>query len=724
MGTTHNPGEDPHSEEDNRRLLSEFPYPDYEQWRQLVEQQLKGAPFEKKMLTPTLEGITLQPIYRREDIEKIEAAGSLPGFSPFTRGSAPLGHTVGGWHVAQAISYPSPEDFHEALQNDIERGQDAVNMPLDLAVRRGKDPDSAGVEEVSYGGVSAASADDLMTALQGIDLSSIPFYTDAGSSALPFAVLLLAALQRSNTDPARLRGLAGGDPLAQFVTEGNLPTSLDQVFDEMAFLSRWAGDDAPGLKTIGVSDHPYNNAGASVTESLAFSLATAVEYLRQMESRGISVNDAASRVVFSLSVGPSLFMEIAKLRAARELWAQIIQAAAGNDSAQRMTIHVRTSSANVTEIDPYVNMLRTTGEAFAAVVGGCDSLHVGFFDQAVRQPDQFSRRIARNTQLILRHESHLDRIIDPAGGSYFIESLTNELAQKTWQLFQMIEKQGGMLKALASGFPQGRCSGTAAKRADAVAHRTDVLVGVNRYANEHEEPLESDAFDRKAFGVVRAETLMLKKATAEHQAAIRLLNKVKMMEAVSDKKKMQGLIEAAVHGATLGEIVSVLRKDASGGSSIEPLKPFRPSEAFERIRRATEAYRRRTGSVPEVFVASVGAYSKIKTRQDFVAEFFHMAGFKVIAARGYGSTEEAARVAIASSAPIVVICSTDEAYPDIVPKLTDMVRDANANTIVVVAGFPLNEVEYYRKKGVDDFIHVRADAVEVLTRLGKKLGVM
>ncbi len=724
MGTTHNSGEDQRSEEDSRRLLSEFPYPSYEQWRQLVEEQLKGASFDKKMLTPTLEGVTLQPIYRREDIEQIETTESLPGFSPYTRGSEPLGHIIGGWHVAQAIPCSSPKDFNEALQNDIERGQDAVNIPLDLAGQRGKDPDSAGEEEVGCGGVSVATADDLMTALQGIDLGNVPIYADTGSAALPFAILLMAAVHRTGKDPSKLRGIAGGDPLAQFVTESKLLTSPDQVFDEMAFLSRWAVENAPDLKTISVTDHPYNNAGASVTESLAFSLATAVEYLRQMESRGISVNDAASRIMFSFSVGSSLFMEIAKLRAARELWAQIIVAAGGNDTARRMTIHIRTSSANVTEIDPYVNILRATGEAFGAVVGGCDSLHVGFFDQAVRQPDQFSRRIARNTQLILRHESHLDRIIDPAGGSYFIESLTNELAQKTWQLFQMVEKQGGMLKSLASGFPQGRCAETAAKRADAVAHRTDILVGVNRYANENEAPLESNTFDQKAFRTERAEKLVLKKATAEHEAAIRLLDKVQMMEAVSDKKKMQALVEAAVHGATLGEIVSVLRTNSSDCPSIESVKPFRPSEAFERIRRATDLYRQRTGSVPEVFVASVGAYSKIKARQDFTVEFFHTAGYKVIAARGYGSTEEAARVAIASSAPIVVICSTDEAYPDIVPRLTEMVRDANANTIVIVAGFPLNEVEYYRSKGVDDFIHLKVDAIDVLTRLGKKLGVM
>ncbi|MBS1223845.1 MAG: methylmalonyl-CoA mutase, large subunit, partial [Proteobacteria bacterium] len=366
--------------------FDEFPPTPYEEWRRAVDKAIKGASFEKRLITKTYEEIDLQPMYRQEDIANLPHLDSPPGFAPYLRGTTPLGYVASSWDVAQELPYGTPAALNEALRADLERGQNAVNLVLDAPTLAGVDADRAEAGDVGQGGLSISSVADLAQALNGVDLETTPIYTQASTGALTFTALLAALVQQQGKSLAKLRGAIGMDPLGQLARDGKLPRDLDGVYDVMAQLAAWAKANAPQLQTITVQGHPYHNGGASATQELAFALATAVDYLRALQARGVDVDDAAPRIRFAFSIGSNFFMEIARLRAARLLWAKIVQAFGGGEEAQKMSLHARTSAWNQTVYDPYVNLLRATTEAFSSAVGGCDSLHVSPFDELVRTP--------------------------------------------------------------------------------------------------------------------------------------------------------------------------------------------------------------------------------------------------------------------------------------------------------------------------------------------------
>ncbi len=423
-------------------LFADFAAPSYEEWLEAVDKVLKGAPFAKKLVTKTYEGIDLQPMYRQQDVENLPHIDSLPGFAPYIRATPTLGYGEKRWEVCQELPYSTPQAFNEAARADLERGQNSLNLLPDQATLAGLDADRAYAEQVGQGGVSISSLTDMTQALKAIDLERTPLHIEAGNAGLPITALLIASMRHENKAADKLQGCIGMDPLGALASQGRLLQPLDSAYDEMAELTSWAVTHAPRLQTVNVLGYPYRDAGGSAVQELAFALATAVEYMRELQNRGPAIDDIAPRIRFSFSVGGKLFMEIARLRAARLLWARIVAAFGGGEEAQKMTLHVRTSRWNKTLYDPYVNMLRTTTEAFAGVVGGCDSMHVSPFDEVVGAPDEFSRRIARNTHTVLREECDIARTIDPAGGSWYVETLTDAVARKSWNLFQAAEVAG------------------------------------------------------------------------------------------------------------------------------------------------------------------------------------------------------------------------------------------------------------------------------------------
>jgi methylmalonyl-CoA mutase len=482
----------------------------------------------------------------------------------------------------------------------------------------------------------------------------------------------------------------------------------------MAQMTAWAEQEAPALQTIAAQSYPYHNSGGNAIQELAFVLTTGVEYLRAMQERGLDIESVAPRMGFGFAVGTQFFMEIAKLRAARILWAQVVEAFGGSAEAQKMHLHIRTSAWNKTVYDPYVNMLRTTVEAFAGSMGGCNSMHVAPFDEIMRQPDEFSRRIARNTQLILQQECNFNRLIDPAGGSWYVESLTDQLARAAWGLFQEVEKQGGMLKALQAGFPQSQVAEVAKKRADALASRKDVLLGTNMYPNLFEKNLDPRTPDFAALRKERAAQVTHAPAAQEKLSAI---------GQASGAARMQAAIAAAEAGATLGEITSALRGSGAAAPSIEPLRLHRGGEPFEAMRKAAEAYRDQHGKRPQVFLANMGPLVQHKARADFTTGFLEVGGFEMIRPEGFDTPQAAAQAAIDSGAQIVVICSTDDTYPDLVPPLAQQLKAARSDITVLLAGYPADQVEAHKAAGVDDFIHLRANCYEMNAKLQQKIGV-
>jgi methylmalonyl-CoA mutase len=399
----------------------------------------------------------------------------------------------------------------------------------------------------------------------------------------------------------------------------------------------------------------------------------------------------------------------------------VVKAFGGSDEAQKITIHARTAAWNKTVRDPYVNMLRVTTEAFAGAVGGANSLHTAPFDEPLGQADEFSRRIARNTQIILQNEAHLTRVLDPAGGSWYVEKLTDELARATWALFQAVEEQGGMSAALQAGFPQAEAAKTAAARAKNFASRKDILVGTNKYANIQEASPESSAPQLAQLHQTRAKAIAAYRTELDNEQSTTVLNLLSKVMKADDAAVLDAAIEAALAGATLGELARTLRTNDETQTTIAPLTPYRAAEPFEALRDFAENYEAQHGHPPQVFLANIGPIPKHKPRADFSTDFFRVGGFEVLSNNGFETPQAAAEAALESGAPVVVICGTDDIYPEVVPPLTQAVKASNPDIAVILAGYPADQLEAHKAAGVDEFIHVRADVVDILGRLQTQL---
>lgn len=704
-------------------LLSEFPPTPHAEWRKAAEESLEGAPIEKKLVTKTPEGIDLQPIYTAEMAAAAGVPEAWPGVVPFTRGSRALGAKMLPWQVAQELPYGTPEAFNEALRTDLSRGQTAINLCIDVATRRGQDPDQAAPGEVALCGLSLATVADLHTTLDGIDLGRIPLFLWAGTAALQLTGMVLTHAGHRRVAPAALTGGILADPLTEYARDGELPAALEEVQAEMAALAFWAKENAPGLATVGVQGSLWADAGGSAVEELAFSLATSVDYLRGLVARGIPIDAAAPRFLWQLSLGSQFFMEIAKLRAARLLWSRVVAAFGGNAEAQKLRIHGRTAIWNKTTLDPYVNLLRTTAEAFAGVVGGVDSLHVAAFDECVREPDEFSRRIARNIHTILGEECHLTETADPAGGSWYVETLTSQLASKAWTLFQEIERAGGMASALRAGVPQAAVAKSGAAMAESVARRRVGIIGTNLFPNLREKPLPRPESSWERRHAQRGEQISSHRLRPQHLQNARVLHRLGELLQAPAERRLQAVVEAFDLGATLGEVSCALRRSKTREPVIPRVVVARRSVGFERLRFHAGSHKARTGALPKAWLANFGPPKQHKARADYCAGFLAAGGFEISQGKGAASPAEAAEAAAKSGAPVVVLCSTDDTYPALVAPFVQALKALDPKVCILLAGYPEDQIASHRDAGVDDFIHIRANCLGFLESLHKRLGI-
>lgn len=693
---------------DTLDLKQTFPVPTYEAWHEAAVKLLKGADFQKRLVKKTYEGIDIQPMYAQSDVEGITFVNAIPGEEPYVRSAKALGNVIWGWHVTQELRAATPQEFNKIAKADTTRGQNGVNIILDEASLTGADPDKAKPETVGKGGLSIATKADFKTALDGVCPQENIFQLQAGSNPIPVAALFMSSFISAE----ELTGGLNCDPLAIAVTNGGLEGSMAEAFDDMAEFTRWALAHTPYFKTVNVQGYPYREAGGDCVQELAFTMAAAAEYVRAMMDRKLSISQICEKIFFSFAIGGDIFMEIAKLRAARMLWEKISEAFGAGSQKAKMFVHARTATYNKTAVDPWVNMLRVTTEAFSAVCGGCDSLHVSPFDECFRTPDEFSRRIARNVQIILRDECKLNKVIDPAGGSYYVEKLTQEVAQKAWTLFQKVEQQGGLVKALEAGMPQQMVKATAAQRDKSINVRRDSIIGVNKYPNMQEAKLDLNTPDYAAIAKTRI---------AEVDAARKSLDLSSMTR--TTPKYMGLAVAAAKDGASLGDIAARLAP-AGPNFAIEALPPCRGTAKMEAMRRATEAFTVKTGNAPKIFLANMGPIPQHKARADFAYGFFTVGAFDVLNNDGFTTVDETAQAAKASGAKVTVICSTDATYPEIVPELTKKLKADTPDMMVIVAGNPVEHLEAFKAAGVDDFIHVTANVFDITETIQKKLGVI
>lgn len=710
--------------ESGEKLLSQFPPASYEDWRKVVEAELKGAPFDKKMLSASYEGIAIKPIYRREDVSHLPHVESFPGFAPFVRGATASGFIKEPWHISQEIAVSSPTEFNHVARNSLSRGLNALNMVLDHATRNGHDPDWAQPDEVGLGGLSISTVGDLNRALEGVDLDKTRLFIRSGPSGLAIASLLVALAHKRKKTTVNLRGCVEMDPLGVLSHEGRLPQSLESAYREMSALTRWASENAPHLQTICVHSRSWHEAGANAVQELAFILATGVEYLRKLHALGVEVNVAAPRTRFAITVGVNFFTEVAKLRAFRMLWSRAVAAAGGNDEAQKLSLHVRTARWSKTVYDPHTNLLRGTVEALAGVLGGCSSMQVGAFDEVIRQPDDFSVRIARNTQLVLQKECLLEHVIDPLGGSWYVENLTAELAERAWAMFQEVEKLGGMEAALRADFPQKLTRTSNSEKQKAVARRRDSVVGINQYANPAEKPLEVPKTDSAPFHKRRVQQIISHRTSLEDQENSAVLQRLANIIGANGSALVDACVKAAEAGATLGEMTRAVRISDSPCSPVSPVELIRRTVPLEQMRAATERQAQKLGEPAKVFLCNMGSLKEFKARADFSAGFFAVAGYSADIPGGFKTPAEAAEAFGKSGARIAVICSTDDNYPALVPPLAQALRAQRADALVVLAGYPQDQIEAHKQSGVAEFIHIRADLLETFSRIHAQLGIL
>ncbi|MEX1115705.1 MAG: methylmalonyl-CoA mutase subunit beta [Akkermansiaceae bacterium] len=661
------------------QLLSEFPAHSYEQWHAAAEALLKGAPFDKLLVSKTYEDITIQPIYRQQDIVHLEHRKQFPGSDSLVRGSHAEGFLQAGWEVSQELNATDPATFNRIAHEGLNGGQSELNIGGELAIQ---------------------NLTDLKTAFNGINTAAISTYWHSGADSLPLAALFFADAGNSGIDLKNLRGCFDNDPFADLLTHGNTAQDLATRFDHIAALTAYAQQNTPGIRTSTIQGDIYHNAGATATQELGYVIATLVSYLEEMKTRGLSPESVLPHVRLRLAVGSDYFMEIAKIRATRWLWSKVA-AAYGVENAP-VHIHANTSKWNKTTYDAHTNMLRVTAEAFAAVVAGVDSLHIGPFDEISGHTDEFSRRIARNLHIILREECGLDHVIDPAGGSTYIEWLTDQIAAKSWGILQDIEKSGGMFACLENGSVQKAVEAVCHAKVQNIRRRKDKIVGSNMYPDLKGKKLEiKTAATCKSPAQPAAETLpAFEKSTLVEQA-----------------------ITAALAGATISQIAAACNPTASA-ITIPTLAPHRAAEEYEALRDASAAFTAKTGAAPAILQLNIGPSGRYRLRADWTASFFEAAGFAVDGVRDFATTDDAIAALTTSKATIAVITSDDATYQETVTPLAAAVKTAKPDVTLLVAGAPGDHEAAWRAAGVDDFVNVRSNNYELNAQLLKKAGVL
>lgn len=671
----------------NQLHFEEFEAANREKWRAAAAAALKGESIEKRLFSMTQEGIKLQPIYDQADLDRIAHSEMWPGLAPFTRGATAAGYKVEPWWIAQDLASDDATHFNQQLTEELMQGRNAVVLPLDCFTREGP---------TGGKGIELCTMADLQAALEGIDLHAAPLLTWAGPSALPLVGMLEATL-----DGAAWRGSVLADPISESLI-GQPLLGIDDSLNEMAKVASWAIESPFDVRTIGVQGHLWGDAGANAVDELAYTLATAIEYIKAMVERGLSAAEIGGQVVFSLSLSSDIFMQISKLRAARLLWSKALSCFGGAQAS--VFIHCRSCRFNKSLLDAHSNILRATAEAFAGVVSGANSLHISPYDEVAGGNDLGARRLARNTQLMMAEECGFAEVADAAGGSWYVETLTDQLARKAWGKFREIETQDGMLEVIAKGIPQQSVQGTAKDRLVRMSQRRQVMVGVNLSPNADERfvrtevPMQQFPADRDT--------------TSQDSDSTPLVSVENVTQAFRD-------------GASLAEVRVRLGRGVAPTECIPELTFSRAAEGYEALRSCVTKVWDKTGERPAIWLAKFGRPKQWTARAEFARGFFGVGGYAIQENIGGASTMDEALVDASSTlAQVVVLCATDKDYEEIAPNFVSRLKQSRPDVYVILAGYPVDRLEEYQQAGVDSFIHIRTECLTFLQELNQRLGIM
>jgi len=695
--------------------------PSKSDWEKLADKESKGRDLSRE----TVEGIKLSTVYGPDDAAGIDSG--FPGLPPFTRGPYATMYAGRPWTIRQYAGFSTAEESNGFYRRNLAAGQKGLSVAFDLATHRGYDSDNPRVAgDVGMAGVAIDTVEDMKLLFDGIPLDKMSVSMTMNGAVLPVMAFFIVAGEEQGVPHDKLTGTIQNDILKEFAVRNTYIYPPEPSMRIVADVIAYCAAEMPKFNSISISGYHMHEAGATAVQELAYTLADGMEYVRAAQARGLPIDDFAGRLSFFWGIGMNLFMEVAKLRAARTLWHRIMtDLGAKKDESKRLRTHCQTSGVSLTEQDAYNNIIRTTIEALAAVLGGTQSLHTNSFDEAIALPTDFSARIARNTQLILAEESGVTAVADPLGGSWYVEKLTRELEEKARALIEEVEAHGGMTKAVSEGLPKHRIEEAAAARAAQVDTGETVIVGVNRYQpaeEEHVDILEVDNARVRASQIAKIENVRAFRDEAKVRAALDALED----GARADANLLALSVEAARVRATLGEISDALER-AFGryGTKPEPVRGIygtaRKDGRWKAAEQGTRSVAERLGRKPRILVAKMGQDGHDRGA-NLVSSAFTDLGFEVIAGPLFQTPRETAEMAIEKDVDVVGASSLAAGHRTLIPEMIEALKEMGRADIKVVAGgvIPPQDYAALRSAGVQAIFGPGtnlADAADEVLRL-------
>ncbi|SHE48667.1 methylmalonyl-CoA mutase [Litoreibacter ascidiaceicola] len=679
-----------------------------EAWEARAEKELRGRPLED-LTWDSPEGIAIQPVYTEEDAADLEHMGSMPGEGPFTRGPRSTMYTGRPWTIRQYAGFSTAEESNAFYRKALDAGQQGVSVAFDLATHRGYDSDHARVEgDVGKAGVAIDSVEDMKILFDGIPLDKVSVSMTMNGAVIPVLASFIVAGEEQGHDRAVLSGTIQNDILKEFMVRNTYiyppEPSMRIVSDIIAFTA----SDMPKFNSISISGYHMQEAGANLVQELAFTLADGREYVRAAIANGMDVDAFAGRLSFFFAIGMNFFMEAAKLRAARFLWHKIMsEFNPKKEGSLMLRTHCQTSGVSLQEQDPYNNIVRTAYEAMSAVLGGTQSLHTNSFDEAIALPTAFSSRIARNTQLILQNETKVTKVVDPLAGSYYVEKLTSDLADEAWKIIEEIEEMGGMTKAVASGMPKLRIEEAAALRQAQVDRGEEVIVGVNKFRLDKEDPIDILDVDNVAVRLSQIERLDKIKATRDQAACDAALAALEEGAKSGNGNLLELAVDAARARATVGEISMAMEKTfGRHRAEVKTLAgvygaAYEGDADFAAIQKDVEDFAEEEGRRPRMLVVKMGQDGHDRGAK-VIATAFADIGFDVDVGPLFQTPEEAAQDAVDNDVHVIGISSQAAGHKTLAPKLVEALNAAGAGDILVICGgvIPQQDYDFLYKAGV------------------------
>ncbi len=701
--------------------------PNTRDWLDLASKEMRGGnPDDLTWHTP--EGITVKPLYTQEDMDDVEHLGTLPGFEPFLRGPKATMYAGRPWTIRQYAGFSTAEESNAFYRKNLAAGQKGLSVAFDLATHRGYDSDHPRViGDVGKAGVAIDSVEDMKILFDGIPLDQMSVSMTMNGAVIPILASFIVAGEEQGVSRDKLSGTIQNDILKEFMVRNTYIYPPEPSMRIVADIIEYTSNEMPKYNSISISGYHMQEAGANLVQELAYTLADGREYVRAALSKGMDVDAFAGRLSFFFCIGMNFFMEAAKLRAARLLWSKMMtEFEPKNPKSLMLRTHCQTSGVSLQEQDPYNNVVRTAFEAMSAVLGGTQSLHTNSFDEAIALPTETSARIARNTQLILQHETGVTNVIDPLAGSYYVESLTQNLVDEAWKLIEEVEAAGGMTKAVEAGLPKARIEESSAAKQARIDRGEEVIVGVNKYKLDQQDDIDILEIDNTKVRKAQIARLERTRKNRDQSACDAALAKLTEVAKTGEGNMLEAAVEAARHRATVGEISDAMESAWGRHEAVVHTisdvygAGFDGNEIYEKLQQDISSMETTLGRKPRIMVVKMGQDGHDRGAK-VIATAFEDIGFDVVVGPLFQTPDEAADMAVSEDVDVVGISSHAAGHKTLAPMLLEELAKRNAADKIVICGgvIPAQDYAFLKDAGVTE---IYGPGTNILESAGSLLG--